>query len=421
MGLERSLRPVRRCAGCGSRLPAGGRQCAICGDLVPRRLTPPGVALESLLAVLAAAVVVSGLLWLRSRGGPLVDPAAQVAVITRLPTAMPTYTPAPTPLPTWPPNTPQPPTPTPLPAVIIHEVVSGDTLFGIAAQYGVTGDAILEANADVIDSPHQLSIGQELRVPIAPSELPVVAEAPVLGSAQPAEVVAAAGAGQAGAAAGEVGSLQGDSVAVAAGPGLYVVMPGDTVADVAGEHGLETAELVRLNPVRLADADSVLEPGTELVVRPGVEAAPGRSGAVLAPADAGIKDGHGGGLAALPPDDLGLELFPAPLPLAPGDGVKVKAEAPLLRWSSAGVLPPGVYYVVALRDAGNLDARPHVEWVTSNATAVRVPAAFRPALGGERSIAWTVTVRRRVGRLIGPDEGVILSQDPEWRAFTWAP
>jgi LysM repeat protein len=55
------------------------------------------------------------------------------------------------------------PTPVPTAEVTIHVVQQGDTLYGIAIQYGVTLQALLAANG--ITNPDQLSIGQELVIP----------------------------------------------------------------------------------------------------------------------------------------------------------------------------------------------------------------------------------------------------------------
>lgn len=71
-------------------------------------------------------------------------------------TPRPTSTPAPsTPAPT------SPPTPTPTP--VIYTVQAGDTLIDIAKQYGISVEALQEANA-ILD-PQRLQIGQELVIP----------------------------------------------------------------------------------------------------------------------------------------------------------------------------------------------------------------------------------------------------------------
>jgi LysM repeat protein len=75
---------------------------------------------------------------------------------------MPTITPRPTSTPA--PATPAPtPTPTLTPTPVIYIVQKGDTLIGIAKQYGISVEALQEANA--ILNPQLLQIGQELVIP----------------------------------------------------------------------------------------------------------------------------------------------------------------------------------------------------------------------------------------------------------------
>lgn len=71
--------------------------------------------------------------------------------------------------------TPIPPTPTftpsPTPTPVIHVVASGDTLLGIALDYGVTVDALVRAN--VLDASAFLRIGQTLIIPLELDEASV--------------------------------------------------------------------------------------------------------------------------------------------------------------------------------------------------------------------------------------------------------
>jgi len=64
--------------------------------------------------------------------------------------------------------TPVPPTPTftpsPTPTPVIHIVASGDTLFGVALEYGVTVDSLVRYNG--LDENDYLSIGQSLIIPL---------------------------------------------------------------------------------------------------------------------------------------------------------------------------------------------------------------------------------------------------------------
>lgn len=46
-----------------------------------------------------------------------------------------------------------------------YEVKPGDTLSGIGQRYGVSWQAIFEANRDILDNPDLIKPGQELRIP----------------------------------------------------------------------------------------------------------------------------------------------------------------------------------------------------------------------------------------------------------------
>lgn len=76
--------------------------------------------------------------------------------------------------------TPIPPTPTftpvPSPTPVVYVVQSGDTLLGIALQYGVSVDALRDANG--LENPQFLSIGQALIIPVGHEEVQVTLGAP---------------------------------------------------------------------------------------------------------------------------------------------------------------------------------------------------------------------------------------------------
>ena len=87
---------------------------------------------------------------------PPPSPTPTIAEEVRRATPRPTSTPAPfTPAPT--------PTPTVTPTPVIYVVQKGDTLWTIAREYGITVEALQEANA-ILD-PRTLQIGQELIIP----------------------------------------------------------------------------------------------------------------------------------------------------------------------------------------------------------------------------------------------------------------
>jgi murein DD-endopeptidase MepM/ murein hydrolase activator NlpD len=300
--------------------------------------------------------------------------------------------------------------------VITHTVASGDTLYGIAQQYGVSGDTITAANPELQANPNRLSIGQQLRVPVASASGADAPAAPAADAATTggAPVSAAPGEDTAGIAA--VGATAGVTQPV--GVATHAVSAGETITEVAGAYSMTVDELVALNPEKLAARPALLPAGDNLVVR--MNAAITDTATLLGATDA-TGPQSASGESNLPPEDVGEVLYPAPVLLAPGDRATVTATGPLLQWSSVGILPAGTYYVVALRDANDATAKPRLIWVTSNATAIRVPADVRPALGSTANVAWSVSVRRAVNRLFGPDEGVRVSDEGAWRLFTWAP
>lgn len=69
------------------------------------------------------------------------------------------------------PSTPASPTPTPAPTPLVYVVQAGDTLSKIAKQFGVTLDALLEANKDRITNPDRINIGDEIVIPTPPPEV----------------------------------------------------------------------------------------------------------------------------------------------------------------------------------------------------------------------------------------------------------
>jgi LysM repeat protein len=96
---------------------------------------------------------------------PTEPPAPATAAPTALPTQAPTE-PPPTELPPTATPTPEPPTPTPQPAARRTYVVQpGDTLRGIAEQFDVSVQALLDANNLTAEQADALRVGQELVIP----------------------------------------------------------------------------------------------------------------------------------------------------------------------------------------------------------------------------------------------------------------
>lgn len=108
-------------------------------------------------------LLMTSVVWLVGCG-QLITPPPDVTPVAVLPTATPLATVPPRPTFTPAPATPAPTaTPTVTPTPIIYLVQSGDTLLAMAAQFGVTTEAIQEANG-IVD-PRRLQIGQELIIP----------------------------------------------------------------------------------------------------------------------------------------------------------------------------------------------------------------------------------------------------------------
>ena len=90
---------------------------------------------------------------------PTPTPSPTPVPATPTPSAMPSATPSPTPVPSAEPTR----TPKPVPTPLVHVVTRGETLTGIAAQYGVTVAAIRKANG--IKDPNLIHVGDHLVIP----------------------------------------------------------------------------------------------------------------------------------------------------------------------------------------------------------------------------------------------------------------
>lgn len=109
-----------------------------------------------LLAALVALVAGCGQVITKPTAPPPTGTPTVVVVATATVTTQPTPTPAP--------YTPEPsPTPTLTPTPVVHRIQSGETLIAIAGQYGVSVQAIQEANG-IVD-PRLLRVGQQLIIP----------------------------------------------------------------------------------------------------------------------------------------------------------------------------------------------------------------------------------------------------------------
>jgi spore coat assembly protein SafA len=116
----------------------------------------------------------------------------------------------------------------------IYRVVSGDTMFEIARRFGVTLDALIQANPQ-ITNPDLIFPGQEICVPVPVGPVPCpVTPVPCSGGT------------------------------------LYVVKKGDTLFEIARMNGISLAALIMANP-QIPDPNLIYPGQTICVPKPAVE------------------------------------------------------------------------------------------------------------------------------------------------------
>jgi LysM repeat protein len=327
--------------------------------------------------------------------------ATPTATSTPTPTATCTPTPTPTSTPTWTPTptstfTPTPsPSSTPTPTPIIYTVKRGDTLSSIAAMYGVTVEAIAEANGLSVSA--ILRIGQQLIIPSPGSTgmmLPEMTTVP------------------------EGGEI---SYVVRPGDSLYFIATlfGTTVEALMMANGITDPGLIHVNqeliiPLGLPTPIATLTPAPTYTPTPEPTSTP-TAQPTFTP-------------SATPQPTLQPLLSPtpafpylAPPLLAPADGQVFRGadEVIILNWVSVGILAEDEWYVLRLQYEGEGVGTPLTVW--TKATSWRVPADLYPPAGVEfRRIRWSVGVMRQTHT--GPDgvpEGIEISPVSAARAFYW--
>lgn len=133
------------------------------------------------------------------------------------------------------------PTPTPTPEPYSYVIQEGDTLNSIALRFGISPNAIIDAN--VIRDPNNLIVGQVILIPGYQPGTEGETSSGTEGSEAPS------------AASGE--------------PAVYVVKPGEYLTMIAARFNVSVEDLVAANGI---ENPNLVKPGTELII-PGLTAA----------------------------------------------------------------------------------------------------------------------------------------------------
>lgn len=378
-----------RCPECSAFVAADADSCKRCGTLLTQpavdseartrgrgRRSALATALETLLVVGILGSLI-GAIWLMRPEPPAqpVELPGPRPTPTPLPTSTATFTRTPTPTSTSTPTI----TPTPTPSFYIHVVESGDTLIGIALEYGVLLETILEAND--LDKDDLLQIGQELIIPLgADVDLPTATATRLPSS--------------------------GFNVIT------HTIQAGDTLLGIAAQYDTTVADIVEANA--LSGPDEILAIGDVLVI-PSEAPTPTPVTPTVTPTLTPTRTPRPSPTPVEPSPTPRFTL-PAPVLLGPPDGALLESKVALLNWASVGILSDDTWYMVRLRTARPGEPETTREaWV--KATAWRISDELTPEPGTIQRYRWDVTVVRRTGE----EAGEPLSPRSEIRTFRWQP
>jgi LysM repeat protein len=368
--------PSRICPACGTRIADTAARCAVCGMVFesgtgraarpPARMTGTSSNLSLPVGVVIAAPVISvilgALIMVFLLGGPknpgvTTAPTAPAMTSTITLTPLPTDTLAPT-------NT-----PSPLPPIEVT-VKSGDTCFGLAAQYGITDISLIKDQNGKTANCDSLSLGQTLRIP-QPTPTP-----------QPASTATA------GAVAQTKEACQFET---------YIVEAGDYMARIADLWDVPIAAIKKYNPQYSFANDVVYEGMVLQIPLCEREPTPGPSPTPTTP----------------PP-------YPAANLLTPRDGTifSVSDNEIALQWAAVATLRENEEYMVTIEDITGSEAVKTVRYVKD--TRLIVPAELKPTDGSLHLFRWSVTVVRKTGTTDAGNAVYIAAGQPsERRYFAW--
>lgn len=365
----------RVCPNCGGKVSSRAKTCLMCGadlEIAPAPLVAPAppaapgrprVTLRNVLIQVSLTIVglalLGGIVWgfsaavRRARSSP----PTVTPTLAHTPTSPPTTRPSDTPAPVVTPAAQS----TPLP-FRRHTVESGDTLSGIAQQYGTTVEDIQSLND--LGNSEILQIGQILLIPAAgATAIPPTSPPP-------------------GPTPGTV---------------IHVVQSGETLLGIAQRYGVSMLVIQQMN--NITDPET-LQVGQQLYIPVGPTAT-----ATIGP----------------PPTQTPLAKYSPPPLLSPLDREEFRGDEvqALLQWAATALLRSNEWYLVTLEVVGS--SQPPATFKTKS-TSLRVPLELYPsAQEKQRLFKWRVDIVRQLDA--PPDGSEPTYQDAslpgESRSFWW--
>ncbi len=351
----------RYCPECGSRVADLATACLMCGASLdvqdipaPEEPSRPRLQIpwRGLIAgILTAAAFIAGVGWLVKTQIAMSTGTATPS-LTFTPTRPPTNTPRPT-------DTPSPTaTASPIPP-LAHQVQSGETCIGIAAQYAVPLDLLIALNPEKCGQGATIRPGDILIVPAAtPTPGPTLTVGP--GTPSPAPQC----------------------------PIYHVVQLGETGLGIAEQYHISLNEIAAANP----DQDlGQLQVNQVLTIPCGTPI----------PTATPTPDPN-----ATPTP---IPKYAAPALLSPAANATMTDTIVPLQWTAVSLLQENEVYAVRLR---RLDQNAPVISLFTRTTLVRLDEEYAPSSQEPiREYSWEVTLVRRVG--------VSDTGEPRYSAASW--
>ncbi|NOZ06195.1 MAG: LysM peptidoglycan-binding domain-containing protein [Chloroflexi bacterium] len=353
------------------------------------------------------------------------QPVALATTSTPLPSLTATPKPSHTPVPT----TTFSPTPIPSPTAtntpVAYVVRIGDSFWRISRRFGITVDALLQANG--LNRNATLRPGETLMIPKDTSDqvalqTDTTSAASTSPSAPPAAGAAPSGPAPAKPAqarthdnryARAAKSTPAPPHQPATGPSAktepaqqkpagvtHIVRSGDSLSNIAIENGASVEVIMAANGI---EDPTRLRVGQELLIPLGT----------ATPVPVATRSPSPSPTASLP--------YAVPAPLWPINGTRLAAdESPTLSWTSVGILDPEEYYVVRLeRLRGPAATQSWMKWLKT--TSWRVSPDLRdPEQTKGQLYRWSVVVMRHTGTEKDSSwTGLPLSNPSPTRRFLW--